>query len=315
MVKFTFGSDPEFFLEQKEEFKSAIGVLPPKESPKKINGHSFYFDNVLAEIAIKPADNRCEAIENIRESLKLLNDLISPNKFIIKASTNFPSFELTSKQARIAGCNAEWSVYTLKVIDPPARLIDCEDGYFYFKVPFRTAGGHIHLGADLLDDVFQMFNVLRMMDLFIGIPSVFMDTDPSSKSRRKAYGLAGSHRRPEEGSRVEYRPLSNFWFSSPEYAELIYDLSDFVLNFVAENGYKKFWEIDESLLERKDPSIAHICTGYDVKALQKSINTCDETQAAKFMMIVENYLPTDLFKKITKLSGKELPDPYKEWGI
>lgn len=315
MKKFSFGSDPEFMIVQNDQLKSAIGILQHKESSEKIYGHKFYYDNVLAEIAIKPGNSSQEVVENTRQCLNILAKKIFPSHFQIKAAAEYPIKELKNNLARIAGCNPEWNVYSLTVIEPPKSVIGFMDGYYYFKSSFRTAGGHIHLGSELLNDPFEIFNVIRMMDLFIGIPSIFIDTDSTSKERRKAYGIAGSHRIPEEGNRLEYRPLGNFWFSSPEHVELIYDLCNFVLQFVENGGHKKFWSINEKLLDEQDPCVAHLCTGYNVNVLQKCINTCDKKQAAKFMLIVENYLPTELIKKIVKLSEKILPDPYKAWRL
>jgi len=315
MTKFSFGSDPEFMIVQNDQLKSAIGILPHKESPKIVDGHGFYYDNVLAEIATKPGNTRLEVVENTRESLKILAKLLNPARFVIRASDDYPSKELKCDQARIAGCNPEWGVYSLQVIEPSEKVIDFKDGYHYFKVPFRTAGGHIHLGSELLNDPFEIFNVVRMMDLFIGVPSIFMDTDPTTKNRRKAYGLSGSFRAPEEGHRVEYRSLGNFWFSSPEHVELIYDLSDFVLKFVEDGGHLKFWSINENLLDEQDTSAAHICTGYSPANLQKCINTCDKKLASKFMLIVNNYLPKDLLDRIECLSKQALPDPYISWEL
>lgn len=305
-------------LFSKDQLKSAIGILPlnvPHGTPEKVRGHKFYCDNVLAEIAVKPANSKSESVENIRESLGILSELINDYQFKILAAADYPAKELKGNLARVAGCNPEWSVYSLTVIEPSEKIVDFMDGYYYFKVPFRTAGGHIHLGSELLGDPFEASNVIRMMDLFLGVPSIFLDTDITSKERRKAYGLAGSHRVPEEGNRLEYRPLGNFWFSSPQHVELIYDLCDFVLQFVENGNHQKFWSVNEDLLDEQDPSVAHICTGYDVKALQKCINTCDKKQAAKFMMIVENCLPLDLTRRIVGLSGTNLPDPYEAWGI
>ena len=66
-MNFTFGSDPEFMLTHMGELKSAIGILPKKETPLIQKGHRFYFDNVLAEIAIKPASNKKEAIDYLNK--------------------------------------------------------------------------------------------------------------------------------------------------------------------------------------------------------------------------------------------------------
>lgn len=312
-MTFTFGTDPEFMLTHHDELKSAIDILPKKEKAVIKNGHSYYFDNVLAEIAVKPAKNKDEAISNIRSALHGLARIIQPAKFIIQASANYPKKELNSLEAKIAGCNPEWNVYTLEQIFPPDEDVDLLDGYYQFKTPFRSAGGHIHIGCDRLQDPMEAFSVIRMMDLFLGIPSIFMDTDSSSKDRRSIYGHAGSHRTPDYG--LEYRALGNFWLSSPEHVALMYDLTSFVLGFVDQKIHERFWTVDEELLDDEDPSLAYSCFGYDVKMLRKAIDTCNKKEADKFMVFVSNYLPTQLLQEIEQLSGKALPDPYVAWDI
>jgi len=304
-MEFTFGTDPEFMISRWDDLQSAIPMLPKKEHALTRNGSSFYYDNVLAEIAVKPAKNKEDAIKNIKNSLVQLAKLVKPSRFIVQASAKYPAKQLADKEAKIAGCNPEWNVYTLRCILPPEEVIS--------KTNFRTAGGHIHVGAKGFNDPFKAFDVIRMMDLFIGIPSVFLDTDPTSKERRKIYGHAGSHRATDYG--FEYRSLGNFWFSSPEYVSLIYDLTEFALDFVAHEDHKKFWSVNEKLLQGNDPSKAYTCTGYDVKSLCKTINTCDRKQAEKFMLVVNNYLPHDISDRIERLSNKELPDPYETWEL
>ena len=56
--------------------------------------------------------------------------------------------------------------------------------------------------------------VIYMLDLFLAVPAIFMDTDKTSKERRTMYGFAGSHRETDYG--LEYRPLSAFWLGSPK---------------------------------------------------------------------------------------------------
>ena len=310
---FSFGLDPEFMLMQDSELKSAISFLPKKENAISKNGNDFYFDNVLAEIAIKPANSKDEAITNIQSALQNLAKLIGSAKFVIKASGNYPKSELNCSDAKIAGCNPEWNVYSLQQVFPPDEDVDLLDGYYQFKTPFRSAGGHIHLGSDDLEDPMQVFGVIRMMDLFIGIPSIFLDTDETSKDRRRIYGHAGSHRVPEYG--LEYRTLGNFWLSSPELVGLIYDLSSFVLDFVGNKHHERFWKINEDLLDEEDPSLAYSCVGYDVNALKKAINTCNKKLADKFMIFAGNYLPDNLLNEIDRLSGKPLQNPYDAWSI
>lgn len=313
-MNFSFGSDPEFVITHRDKLRSAIGILPKKEEAiADKHGHKYYYDNVLAEIAVNPGENRDEVIENVSHALQKLAQILRPAQFEIRASANYPESELEADAARIAGCNPEWDVYSLKMNEPPENVIEMIGGYYQFKVPFRTAGGHIHIGAEKLLNPLFAFNVVRMMDLFLGIPSIFLDTDKTSKDRRKAYGLAGSHRIPEYG--IEYRSLGNFWFSSPEHVGLIYDLTAFVLNFVEQNMHERFWSVDEEFLEDEDPSLAYNCFGYDVKLLCKCINNCDKKMGEKFMIFINNYLPSDIIDNIEKLSGQPLLDPYEAWNI
>lgn len=312
-MQFTFGTDPEFMIVHHGELKSAIDILPPKETSLKKAGNEFYFDNVLAEIAVKPAETKNDALNNIKKSLQELSRIVSPAKLTIKASANYPFKEISGPKAKIAGCNPEWDAYTLQVIFPPDEDVELMEGYYQFKTPFRSAGGHIHLGANELEDESVSLNVIRMMDLFIGIPSLYLDADNTSAARRKIYGHAGSHRKTDYG--LEYRTLGNFWLSSPKLTSLIYDLSEFVLNFVDQNQHVKFWSVNEDLLDEEDPSVAYECFGYDVNSLINCINNCDKSQADKFMNLIANYLPEGLYKDIENLIGEPLPDIYESWGI
>ena len=321
MSNFTFGLDPEFMISNKDKFSSAINYLPKNESNKRItkDGSSFYYDNVLAEIAVKPARNKNQAIENTRKSLRYLSEILEEGdaKFVIQAYAEYPQTELKSIESRIVSCNPEWEAYNLTMMLPPDDDIEMIDGYYQFKHNRRTAGGHIHLGiwdleSENLSSEIDVLHIVRMMDLFVAIPSLFLDTDLTSKMRRKVYGKAGTHRIPEHG--VEYRTLSNFWLSSPELFGLIYDLSAFAVDFVMQGSHKKFWHTDEKLLE-DDVSLAFKCSGYDVKCLQNCINLCDHKQAEKFMLFVSNYLPSNLVGEIERLSNKRLQDPYQAWSL
>lgn len=302
---FTFGSDPEFFLSQKGRFKSAIPVLPNKENPIRKDGCVFYHDNVLAEAQVKPASSKAEAIENIGNCIRLLSETVKPYKLILQSAHDFPDSELKDKDARIAGCMPEWSVYTLEQILPPKEIIT--------TTGFRTAGGHIHLGKNpVLESGLQILNVVRMLDLFLGIPSVLMDRDKTANARREIYGYAGTHRTPEHG--LEYRPLSNYWLASPDLVELVYDICGFTLNFVENRLHERYWYINESMLDEDDPSLAHQCFGYDKDMIQKCINTCDKKLARMFMMIVENHMPKHIIKRIEQFQNKDF-DIYKNWNL
>lgn len=306
-MSLSFGSDPEFMLvDNKLNLKSAINLLPSKANAKPYKGSFIYYDNVLAEVAIKPALTKEEFLKNTKDSLGKLANIIHPFKFELCSAESYPNKELHHRESRIVGCNPEWNVYTLKCVLPPEDVI--------VKTNFRTAGGHIHVGSKNLQDSISVFSFIRMMDLFVAIPSLFMDKDLSSKERRKIYGQAGTHRITDYG--LEYRSLGNFWFCSPEYAGLIYDLTMFVYSFINMKEYEKFWSIDEKLLDCDDPTKAYKCFGYDCKLLEKTINNCDLVQAKKFMTFISYYLPDDILNSIyEKMNNKKLPDPYDSWNI
>lgn len=304
-MRFTFGTDPEFMISRWDDLVSAISLLPNKESAIARNGSQFYYDNVLAEIAVKPAKNKEEALLNIGSALQNLAKLVKPSRFVIRASAKYDNQQLKDKEARIAGCNPEWNAYTLRCILPPEEVIA--------KTNFRTGGGHIHIGGEGLENPINAFNVIKMLDLFLAVPAIFLDTDETSVERRKIYGHAGSHRATDYG--FEYRLLGNFWFASPELVELVYDIVSFCLECVENKLHEKFWSVNEKLLQSDDPSKAYTCTGYDVKLLCKAINSCDKKQADKFMMFISNYMPSQLFLRIEEMSKKQLPDPYESWRL
>ena len=306
-MSLSFGSDVEFMLvDGKQNLKSAIGVLPKKSNARSYKGSHIYYDNVLAEVAIKPGLTKEEFLKNIKCSLNKLAEIVRPLKFEICAAESYPKKELVHSDARIVGCNPEWNVYSLQCILPPEDVI--------VKTSFRTAGGHIHVGSNNLQDSMSVFSFIRMMDLFVAIPSIFIDKDPSSKERRKIYGQAGSHRITDYG--LEYRALGNFWLCSPEYASLIYDLTMFVYSFVNMGEHKKFWSVNEELIDCEDPSSAYNCFGYDSKMLECAINNCDVSKAKNFMTFISYYLPDELLAAIQeKADRKKLPDPYYSWSI
>lgn len=317
MPTFLFGSDPEFALVYKNQFKSAISVLPEKEKAVKENGNSFYFDNVLAEVGVRPTGSRSEAVGAINDSLHTLARLVRPATVVIQASMKYPTSELKSKKAQEAGCVPEISAYTLARVVPPEEYVvkDKKTEYMKHVTPVRTVGGHIHLGANdgPLQHGMLIPYVVKMLDLFLAVPNLFINKDKTAGGRRKIYGKAGTHRNPEYG--VEYRPLSNDWLSSPVYVELAYDICEFVLKFVEEKGHERFWQIDDHLLDEDDPSIAHRCYGYNVETLRNLIDSCDKKSAESFLLMAFNYLPARLIHAVERAVEYQPADLYEEWGI
>lgn len=312
-MNFTFGCDPEFILANDQGAVSAVAKLPQKDRSLVYRDNYFYCDNALAEIAIAPQKDKESLIESIKNALRFLFEKVSPLEITNKSYDIFHEFELKNIQSKISNYNPEWSIYDLEEITPPADIINIEDGYIEYLTNTRTAGGHIHLGSDILFQDLNSIMAVKMMDLFIAIPSLFLDKQIESKFRRMIYGQAGSHRLPNHG--IEYRVLSNFWLMSPSYVSLIYDLCEFVLTFVSNHDYERFWNIDLVEYDLSMSSSAFHCFGYDVKKLIKCINECDQKEAEKFMFFISNFIPPDLYNIILELQNLETTDIKTNWSI
>jgi hypothetical protein len=312
-MSFTFGSDPEFMLESNGKIISAIGIVKGTKERRKIVGdYAFYYDNVLAEGCVPPASSRDEAVDNIGGFLQAFADLVRPCKLLAQASHTYAPDQVRDEAALVIGCSRESCVYSLEEIQP--------DESMFLKTNLRSAGGHIHLGSKLLKKGYNTLHSVRLLDLFLGIPVLYLDNDPTSKKRKELYGKAGRFRQPTYG--VEYRSISNFWLSSPKLVELIYDLCGFVLDFIEQGEHNKLWKIDEEKLGSAEawadpdfhPSQCHLCTGYDLKALRKCLDKGDRIAAAPFMEFITPYLGTDLVRRIEEESKRKY-DLYKEWSI
>jgi len=303
------GSDPEFMLvDGNGGLKSAIGVVNGTKT-EKIDlggGNLLFYDNVLAEVNIKPGNSAEELVANIAACLKKLSKAVYPYKLHLQASATYPAAECKHPDAQVFGCEPEFCAYEMNIVQAP----EC-------KTTFRSAGGHIHLGYPEgfypltaspeedggVDRAWGRVWVVRMMDLFMGIPSLWIDQDPHSPARRKLYGKAGTHR-PKEEYGVEYRATSNFWLRSPTTVKLTYDISQFVVNFVAERKYKELWD-DENT-----------CAAYDAQALRDAINNSDKKSASTFLNgLVKKYMPPALYSAVLAASEPITTNFYREWGI
>lgn len=311
----TIGTDPEFMLlDNKGNLRSAINILNCGKDERIDLGNDVkvFFDNVLIEMNIKPADSPEMLVDSLRDAFRRVTSHVSPIRINVQASAIFPESELKDPNSWIYGCSPEYDAYQMSVINPPVA----EKGN-----NLRSCGGHVHLGTN--EESFPLMApienkdtddedrskrdwgrvwVVRMLDLFLGVPALFIDHDPTSAQRRKLYGKCGSHR-PKEEYGVEYRPTSNFWLASPKLATLIYKLCDFTVDFVREGKHMELW---------KDENDCH----YDVKNMCKTINDSDLNSAKKIMEgTIKKYMPKSLYSEIFKLSDPMKYDFNKEWEL
>lgn len=315
-MKFTFGLDPEFILVSPSgKPVSAIGIVPKRAEDKNGNPlpQEFYYDNVLAECSIDPGETKEEVIANIEGSLKRYAKLVAPCTLVPQASQEYPKSQLKHKDATRVGCRPEACCYLMKDVPMPEQE--------FIVGQLRTAGGHVHLGTPLIRNDFEVLAAIRMMDLFVGVPSIFIDHDATSPTRKSLYGKAGRFRKTSYG--CEYRSIGNFWLSSPKLVSLIYDLSEFVVQFLADDRYKELWDIDvKSLVNPEiqkikglDKGKFHRCIGYDIDKMRQSIDNMDKQLGKELMNFIARYLPQTLMTKIEEASVPNRFDMYKEWNI
>lgn len=303
-MNFSFGSDPEFVLTKGGKYYSAIGIV--KNSV--YNDNEYYYDNVMAECSIRPSNSKEEAIDTFRDCFKYYAKLVYPYKLVPQASQMYTKDQLSHADAREVGCKGEYCAYRLEPVENKTA-----DRYIK-KTNFRSAGGHVHLGQKILQcDGFMQVFTIRMLDLFLGLPLIFIDKDPTAAARRQIYGQAGRHRKPAHG--LEYRTPGNYWLISPELVGLVYDTCDFVLDFVQQQRHYELWHVEEDVFTREDWYNAHKCHGYNIRELRNAIDKTNCQLGKKFLEFIESYLTKDLQKSVSDAINAKHYDFYKEWSI
>ncbi len=215
------GADPEFFLYDniKKTVISAEGLIGgTKKEPIPISnvGHCIQEDNVMAEFNIPPAIDSKSFSRDIQFVLDYVDNMVGDTISVyIKPSFELDSEYLQTPQARLFGCDPDMNVW-LRAKNPKPSS----------NTNLRTCGGHIHIGYSS-PNVESSEKIIKAMDLFLGVPSIILDTDTR---RREMYGKAGSFRFKSYG--VEYRTLSNFWIENDELREWAFNNTIAAINFI-----------------------------------------------------------------------------------
>lgn len=291
---FTFGSDPEFFLIKNKKIYSAIGIVEGNTHSRiRMGGNQFYYDNVAAECAITPGDSKRSVLNNFRNCFQNYSDLVKPYRLVALASFIFKNEQLSNEEARTVGCAKEYCAYEMKQKNSPVSKIKKEN--------LRTCGGHIHVGDECLTgEGPESILFIYMLDLFLGVPSVWLDDNEDSSRRRELYGKAGRYRPTDYG--IEYRSLGNFWLKSPDFVDVFYDLTFFALNLVKSGEVYNFWDFNyDQFLNSNNFCKSCKCKKYDVLELRKGINTSNKNILLNHYNMVMSHLPKKIKTSINKL--------------
>lgn len=304
---FTFGSDPEFTLVKDGRYRSAIGIIQGATDNRiKIRGHEFYYDNALAEAAIKPSSTKEDAVANFRECLQLYAEMAQPFRLVAQAAQNYERSELDHPEAKKVNCDPEHCPYLMKQASSPIEEI--------LYGTLRTCGGHVHLGHEGLIDTPEAILAMYMCDIFLGIPSLWLDKDPTSLTRRSMYGAAGRYRVKSYG--MEYRSLSNFWLQTPRLVAFVFEMSQFITEYVVSGQAWKHWTFDLDVFYNTDNlADAWTCHTYDVMALRDAIRTGDKGLAAESYKLAQELMPSRLRAEMLELCDVNPGELYSEWGL
>ncbi len=287
---FVAGADPELMLVSPAgELTSAIPLISgTKKEPLAVAGGAVQRDNVMAEFNVTPSNTLEEFTGNMRLVLGELAKMVAPNRLTVRASGHYPTTELDHDEARVFGCDPDFNSWTMRMnLFDNTKAMDS----------LRSAGGHWHVGykdetKEMLTDDYGKAEVIKMLDIFQGVPSILLDPDETAPLRRSLYGRAGAHRPKPYG--VEYRALGNFWVQSPELVGLMYQLSDVAIRLCVEGE-------SETIIKEADP-----------RNVIRAINTSDKQMSRSVLDKVKKYLPTELFNRITQPIQANL---YEAWQI
>lgn len=240
------GCDPEAFLATIHgELRSSIGkVGGSKVAPQPLPlgpGYAVQEDNVALEFNIPPAEGKEQFILSINNTLKFLGDAMQEHHGLMIVNTSaesFPESELLDPAAQEFGCDPDYNAWT-GTRNPRPKAGDKN---------LRTCGGHVHVGYDI--NQANGRDIIKSMDLHLGVPSVLMD---KGEKRKQLYGCAGAYREKAYG--VEYRTLSNFWI-----------FSDKLIGWVWDNTRRAVdAAVAQSVLQQEDHQAVQDCINHNDK--------------------------------------------------
>lgn len=224
----TIGCDVEVFGLSVETANhvSLCGLIGgSKEKPLQLadlpKGYCVQEDNVSLEFNIPPAMSRDSFVSSLSIMSKNVPAILQKHglKVSKECAVSFAKEQLTHPNALIFGCEPDYNAWTMMENDKPQS----DD------VALRTAGGHIHVGTDA-----NMIDVVKWMDVYLGVPSIILDDSEGSVRRRQLYGRAGAMRPKPYG--LEYRVLSNFWIFHTKLAGWVYDQTQQAVHMAKAKG-------------------------------------------------------------------------------
>ena len=317
-LEITLGSDPELFLfdTKTSQIVNALTVLKKdKHDPIELtDGVKMYADNVLVEASFSPAHTPVAATMAIRSVLKACHNFVGNDYSLLplcahkmsglppKPSDELVEKWLEDKSGEVKGVPPEWQIGC----NPNFDVYGGEFGAIRKQTPFRdelrSGSFHIHVGNSnylsgedkRLLTIESKVAAVKLMDLFVGLSEVVINTDSTSIKRRELYGRAGEFRPTKYG--IEYRVLGNYALRHPKTTLLMFELTAFAMSMFSS------FDLSQECINM-----------HNTLEVQRAINTNDKTLALSILK--ESWLPASMFDRVRSQPDVTSFSTAKNWGL
>lgn len=286
-----FGTDPELFavlngtivppIATETIGVKRIGTLK-EEDP---DYHPVYYfdgsiriigDGAAFEANVPPVETPAEMFAWYTAAKEILRDILPPDlEIVAKAAMPFDlkslawAFDDPENNKRLAwacrfGCDPQENAY----FGGFTKEVDAT------HIRHRYAGGHLHISDTEIDLQEIRIPLIRTLDQTLGIACLFNSPHPEAEViRQEFYGIPGNFRRQDYGEilGLEYRTPSVSWLESLETIELVFELSNRVLDLF-KNSPDKARELHDIYNEKACQAILN----YDVALGEELIETFGE---------------------------------------
>lgn len=212
----TIGTDVEVFLQNGKGFVSAHDLIPgTKQDPHPVDGGAVQVDGVAAELNTIPCSTFSEFKNGLQTVTHSLMAIVPQHELLSSVTVEVDLDSLPDYTKRLS-CESDLDPYEEDINKPLCQ-----------EVPYRSAGGHIHIGGFIDESVtgYERFSsalrMARLMDKYVGVYSLLWDKDAY---RRSTYGKAGACRVKPYG--MEYRTLSNAWFFNERVMKFVFEATN-----------------------------------------------------------------------------------------
>jgi hypothetical protein len=193
-------------------------------------------DGAAMETPCNPGDSAKELMDNVLEPVLTCLEIAEANGAELVAAPLVwldPEHLEFRNELRVLGCDPDQDIWRGDEF--------CEPDQDPLHTLWRTGGGHIHFSPSFVHRPDVQEHIVLWCDLILGTLDVILEHSDDGVSRREMYGQPGKHRLQAHG--VEYRTMSNVWFTNPDVAKLVLDMAHLIHSLVESNLENGPWAI------------------------------------------------------------------------